>query len=290
MNRRQFLTRTSCTFGALALPTIPGSNARPQKTLEDTARQTTQYKGKSREEYTLLSNRYKQQSGQRTVRVEFSIETNAWKDILKKDLSKKQFYKRLKQAPFQQVTETVFKGFYPVHPGPIHSKDIIDEFMEAIEGKKRYELEPDLNLTRKDKETLKTLLEKNIQSTITDKVVPFTAVGTVASFLGAKPEPIEVYLFPPKSRIEITKGQGNPSIVIYTNENPNWDEKPIFGKPVENSIDNPEKAEIFRKLLQHSLLANDPKAEKRDKQKNKPRNKFVPIDYLYGVYEQERKR
>jgi hypothetical protein len=207
-------------------------------------------------EYLKLTNRPKHKLGQHTLDSSFYIDKGFWQN-LPDGLSKKDFYERLIKAPFKNSLTTVFPGITGIR-GTINSQDIINQFMESsdifIRNSGEYELST-AEFTRKDKEILRGLFDSALVSPV---------IGTNGFFVTK-----EVYEFPPGTTINLVKGPEKTGGSFIDIKVPNH---PANERIILN--DNGKRETIFKKMLEFSLLTEDPCDRG-----------FVPITHLYNLYQ-----
>lgn len=269
MNRRYFI---AAIVGALVCGSSREARTPTAQSPLETTLATTKpiQESQQREiEYIQIGQpRYREDSGFRTVSLNFEVDKQFWQN-LPKGLSKKGFYNQIRGAPFRSITNTIFNGVVVIHDYPISNEDIVQDSIKSADiyisntsNENFYELDPNLRFTKSDKDTLKELLEENITSPIKQLIGLFSQR--------------EVQIFPPRTQIIFEKGKGNPKITLRVNTNRDTNQNPKYAPDQVYEIDNPEKSEIFTKMLRLALLTEDPKAEDIG---------LIPIDRLYKVYQ-----
>ena len=204
-----------------------------------------------------------------TVRSEYGVDSRVW-EALPKGLTQKQFYDSIIDVPVNSSTTTLLKGVPIKHPNPIHSEDLLKEFMN---GAKEYiknpypELDPELEFTKRDKDVLEGLLRREIKS-------PSTGTAKL-SFFGKE---VPVYLFPPQSIICLKAGDGAPSIELQVNINPNIN-PPEYNDSKISLITNNEEQRVFDKFRRSMILTEDSALIESYGKKIRR-----PIDNFYNTY------
>ena len=208
--------------------------------------------------YTKILARDKFKRRQKTAHLEYYLREDFW-NTLPKQLSKKELYDSLKQAPFTSVTTVQFEGVSIIRPGAyITSKDFLKEFMEGMQGhiniyqgENQYELDPNLRFADGDQEKIQSALTQSLTSPITSQEADHA-----------------VHKFPYGSQVHINVlPQQAPTISLFVNIGTKND--PSYTKKIV-TIDEKTR-DVFNKIQYFSLLKD-------------PIQNFTPIDVIYEKY------
>lgn len=222
--------------------------------------QVKDYENSSTVTYTKIRERTAKKLGNETVKVEFGLETKLWQN-LKPGMTKQEFYNSIKNSPIELKTTTIFAGINGIR-SYINSDDIKTEFLSAADRfikNKPSQYDPQLTFSKKDKEVLEKMLERELISSLKETLKPWFG------------EQKEVYVYPPKSQILLrTDKKANPEFEMLINTS-NTAENPSYKKLDIDKITDKNEKQVFTKFLWLSVLTKDP-------------DNIIPIDNFYREY------